>query len=311
MSKVQIENSVTKLSSSIQSGEDEKRDIAKLALKTVVSKIPADMAAGPIKKCLEPLLAAVADERVETKQDSLEVLADILSRFGSILTASHEQMQQAFVKELSSKRPAVRKRAIMCLAALSVNTSDKLFNDLVTAVLDGIKKSQAGGGDDLRTFINASSAISKTAGYRFGKYLDRFVPLLLKVADSISEEEGEDEVREYIMQAFESFIIRCPDEIKKFIELIIILCKEYLEVRRVLLAPPTCQSEKFFFVFCFCFFFWAQRPNFFCTRASILACGRIRSHRLFLHSLDFQIVHRFARSNYTMHAYYAPLHWII
>jgi len=31
------------------------------------------------------------------------------------------------------------------------------------------------------------------------------------------------------MQAFESFIQMCPDEVKKYIELIIILSKEYLE----------------------------------------------------------------------------------
>lgn len=186
------------------------------------------MAQGPVVKCLDPLLQAVSSDNIEIKQDALEVFADILSRFGNIVSAYHESLQQSFIEELASKRPTVRKRAITCLAAISVNTSDKLFEALIDDVLAGISKSLSGG-EDLRMYIQCASAISKTAGHRFGKYLDKFVPLMLKAADNISEDESEDEVREYIMQAFESFIIRCPDEVKHHIELMLILCKEYLE----------------------------------------------------------------------------------
>lgn len=228
MSKVQIENCVTKLSASILKGEDEKRDIATLALKTVISRIPADMATTTVKKCLETLIDAVEGKQQEVKQDAMEVLADILSRFGSILQPYHDRLQKALIAELSSKRQPLRKRASTCLATLSAHTVDKLFNELVETIIKGIQGSSAGG-DALRTYIQAISALSKTAGHRLGKYLDKIVNLLWKVAEDIAEKEGEDEVREYMMQAFESFVTRCPDEIKSHVEYVVMLCRENIE----------------------------------------------------------------------------------
>jgi len=229
MSKVQIENSISKLSNNILKTEDDKRDIAKVALKTVIAKIPAELAQGPVKKSVDTLIEAVDGDKMEIQQDALESLADILIRFGTIVPQSHEKLQKSFIRELTqSKRPPVRKRVIVCLSILSVFTTDKLFNELVETIIKGIKESIKGG-EALRTYLQAISAVSKSAGQRLGKFLDKIIPLLLQAAEEVSEEEGEDEVRENIMQAFESFITRCPEEVKKHVELIIILCKEYIE----------------------------------------------------------------------------------
>lgn len=227
LSKPQIEGCVTKLSTNIMKGEDEKRDIATLALKTVIAKVPADMAA-TVKKCLETLIEAVEGKQQEVKQDALEVLGDILSRFGTMFTSYHEKLQKTFIAELSSKRAPVRKRANACLAILSQYTSDKLFNELVQTVNTDISKSSAGG-EALRTYIQAISGISRTAGYRLGKHLDKIFPLLWNASEQIAEKEGEDEVREYIMQAFESFLTRCSEEVKNHTEYILVLCREYME----------------------------------------------------------------------------------
>ncbi|KAF0974587.1 hypothetical protein FDP41_006619 [Naegleria fowleri] len=250
MSKVQIENSITSLSSNILKGEDEKRDIAAIALKTVISEIPIENALSPIKKCVNPLLQGLASENPEIKLVALDVLSDLLGRFGTMVVEEHEKLQTAFVEELKSSRVSVRKRAIACLAALSVNTNDKLFDTLLTGIVNGIdsliktmkKQKDNKKVEELSTYIQSCSAISKTAGHRFGKYLSRIIPLFMDAAEiiagSLDEEDEEmmdtntevnDEVREYITQAFEAFVTRCPDEVTKYIDYVIIICKEYLE----------------------------------------------------------------------------------
>jgi cullin-associated NEDD8-dissociated protein 1 len=231
MSKQQVENNVAKLSENLALGKDEKRDISTIALKTVVSEIPVDLAVGPIKKAIDNLMKALKTDNQEVKLDALDVLGDILNRFGTIVNTYHADLQTAFTAELNAKRDPIRKRAITCLAELSVHTTDKLFEELIQLVLKNIEK-HIKGGEELRTYIQLTSAISKVVGQRLGKYLNQIVPLLMKAADEISENEsGEDndEVREYIMQAFDSFVTRCPDQIAKHIELILILAKEYLD----------------------------------------------------------------------------------
>jgi len=250
MSKVQIENSITSLSNSILKGEDEKRDIAAIALKTVISEIPMESAQAPIKKCVSPLLQGLASENPEVKLVALDVLSDLLGRFGTIVIEEHEKLQSSFITELKSSRVSVRKRAISCLAALSVHTNDKLFDQLLNVVVNGVdnlikslKKTKENNKiEELSTYIQSCSAISKTAGHRFGKYLTRIIPSFMDAAEIIApslDEENEDmvdtnteindEVREYITQAFEAFVTRCPDEVTKYIDFVIIICKEYLE----------------------------------------------------------------------------------
>ncbi|KAL9653139.1 hypothetical protein ABK040_006355 [Willaertia magna] len=251
MSKTQIENSINSLTASILKGEDEKRDIAAIALKTVISEIPSESAQSPIKKCVQPLLQGLTNENPDVKLVALDVLSDLLDRFGSIVNEEHEKLQKTLADELKSSRVSVRKRTISCLAALSVHTNDKLFDTLIVNVVNGIdnliktmKKSKENDKvEELSTYIQTCSAISKTAGHRFGKYLTRIVPLFMDAAEiiagSLEEDEDEemvdtnteinDEVREYITQAFESFVTRCPDEVSKFVDYVIIICKEYLE----------------------------------------------------------------------------------
>ncbi|KAL0485385.1 cullin-associated NEDD8-dissociated protein [Acrasis kona] len=226
MSKQQVEVNISKLSENLALGKDEKRDISTIALKTVVSEIPIESAVGPVKKAIDNLVKALKTNNQEVKLDALDVLGDILNRFGTLVTSYHSDLQSSFTAELSAKRDPIRKRAITCLAELSVHTSDKLFEELIQLVINKIEANIAGG-EELRTFIQLTSAISKVVGQRLGKHLNKIVPLLMEAAEKISESEND--VREYIMQAFDSFVVRCPDQISKHLHLILILAKEYLE----------------------------------------------------------------------------------
>lgn len=49
---------------------------------------------------------------------------------------------------------------------------------------------------------------SRQSGHRFGEHIERFVPLIHDWSRA-----DDDETREFCLQAFESFINRCPKEI--------------------------------------------------------------------------------------------------
>lgn len=224
--QTQIEDWFKKLIETLLGDDEDKRDIAIIALKIVITKVPIENAPNPVKKALT-LLGKSLEKNVSSDiiSQSLDIYSEILSRFGGILSQKHDELQAAFISELSNSKSIIQKRAILCLAALSVHSSDDLFSKLVRYIIDGIKKEEEGG-EKLKTYIQCCSAISKNAGYRLGKYLKEIVPLLVKSADYIAENE---EVRENIMQAFDSFLQTCPDESKEFLDYFVILAKEYLE----------------------------------------------------------------------------------
>ena len=60
--------------------------------------------------------------------------------------------------------------------------------------------------------------LSRQAGHRVGEHLERIIPLIVKFC-----RVDDDELREYCIQAFESFVRRCPKEISPHIDLVGIL----------------------------------------------------------------------------------------
>lgn len=225
MNANQIESSVVKLCNSLMREKEEKRDIANIALKTVIAEMPVEIAPGPVKKILPLLLQGIQETANEAKLDVIDNMNDLLLRFGLIVAADHEAIQKALIAELNANRIPIRKRATVALASLSITSNDKLFSVLVEQVISGIESSS--GGDRLRTFIQCASAVSRTAGHRLGKFLNRLVPALLHSASSLGE--SEDEAKENILQAFENLVTRCPEQIAPFLLDIISKSKEMLQ----------------------------------------------------------------------------------
>lgn len=57
-------------------------------------------------------------------------------------------------------------------------------------------------------FLFLLSNFSRQAGHRFGEQIEKVMPLIVQYSN-----EDDDELREYCLQAFESFVYRCPKEI--------------------------------------------------------------------------------------------------
>jgi len=208
----QVDEIMVELVNQVLKGKEEQRDICSIGLKTVVVEMPASAGQQAVRQLTPRLVSGIKQDTLEVKLECMDILNDLLKRFGSNLKEeeSHSCLDALFA-QLGSTKAATRKRAISCIASLSAALPDRLLGQLVTSVVEKMKGS--GISLDLRrTYIQTLSAISRSGGYRLGKQLELVVPLVLRQC-SPSKEGGDPEMVEACLQAFESFLLRCPKEV--------------------------------------------------------------------------------------------------
>ncbi|KAL1752017.1 armadillo-type protein [Schizophyllum commune] len=113
---------------------------------------------------------------------------------------------------LAHPRPVVRKRAIGTLAQFAPLAPPELVNGLLEkAVVGGL-------GAPTPTIPQLVSALARTAPAAVAAYVPKVVPAFLErlstaaqTSDEASSEE--EELREYILQALETLVLRCPTEV--------------------------------------------------------------------------------------------------
>lgn len=54
----------------------------------------------------------------EVKFECLDILCDVLHRFGNLMTADHEILLSALLSQLNSNQASVRKKTIACIGEL-------------------------------------------------------------------------------------------------------------------------------------------------------------------------------------------------
>lgn len=208
-------------------GGDELRDIASIGLKTVVTEIPVEpqLYSQILVKRLTPRL--ITGISMEEKPDivgyCLEAMNDLLGRFANQMVADHQKILKVVQPQLNSKRMASRKKAIGCLGHLAVTIPEQMFSELVQN-LTKMMEDSVGKIEALRTSIQAIGAISRSVGFRLGKFLGEIMPRVLKYI-----EKNDDELRESCFQCFENLVLRCPKEISPFLDKIIAACLEYIK----------------------------------------------------------------------------------
>ncbi|GAB1606379.1 cullin-associated NEDD8-dissociated protein 1 [Argonauta hians] len=220
----QVETIVDTLCSNMLSEKEQLRDISSIGLKIVISELPpssTSLAGSICKKITGRLTSAISKEDVSVQLEALDILGDLLSRFGGLLINFHSTILQSLLPQLSSSRLAVRKRAIVAIGYLVMSCNNELYQELITFLLTELERNSST--STTRTYIQAVGAISRQSGHRFGEYLDKMVPLIVGFC-----REEDDELREFCLQAFESFVRRCPKEITPFVDQITPICLEYI-----------------------------------------------------------------------------------
>jgi hypothetical protein len=103
----------------------EGRDIAATGLKTIIATAPEELGPVLIRQCTQRLLASLNKEARGSEQEnreiqnekhhSVDVLNELVSRFGRGMTADQDAIEKAVMPLLFSPQPHPRKRAITCL----------------------------------------------------------------------------------------------------------------------------------------------------------------------------------------------------
>lgn len=228
----QVADICAKLSDLILNGKPELRDIYSIGLKTILSDVSPKTGSAVVTNLCARLLSGLGPDRDHAvKSETLDILTDLLRRFGHDIATEHDTIMDILIAQLTDSSQLVRKRATACVGSLGVMAADALVTRLVKHLVKGIETSSNAA--DARTLIQTIGTLSRTAGHRLGKHLDVIIPILVQFCGDPEDEslhnETSNELRENCFQAFESFVIRCHGEITPHVNSILTLVMTFIK----------------------------------------------------------------------------------
>jgi cullin-associated NEDD8-dissociated protein 1 len=192
------------------------RENALMGLKSLIEGLQDDHKETVQLVLVPRLLAGMKSTDSKIKADILDVLSELIRKFGKAISDKHASIQEAAIACFSGDQ-GLRKKGVACVANLCLFSSDDLFNQVLQLTLAGLNADR---GEHLRRHIQLCNTITRVAADRFGSAVEKVIPLFFKELNrlqSASEEESQsvaaDEVRENILQALDSFISRCPNHV--------------------------------------------------------------------------------------------------
>lgn len=201
----------------ISSNNDELRDIAALALKTVTAQMPtrSTYAHTALNKLAPKLLNHVADAGAsqELLIDSLDILAELITKFSANVTAAlplQNAVLKAVVPAMRRSRPAVRKRSLTVLGALGSCATSDVFTQLSVQLSSDLAPQTSV--DTRKTAVQLIGMFARTCPRRLGRRLPEFMPSVIQTA-----QHDDDELRETCLQSIELILLRCPAEVTPFV----------------------------------------------------------------------------------------------
>lgn len=220
----QVETIVDLLCQHMVSNNEQLRDISSIGLKTVISElpqIPNTLAPNVCQRITGKLSNAIAKSDVSVQLEALDILSDLLSRFGEPLIPFHEVILKALMPQLDSQRQAVRKRTIVAISHLLTTCDTKFYNKVIDELSNGLKNPKDA--STIPTYIQCLASICRQSGHRLCNHIDSIMSFL-----NLYSQKDDDELREFCLQACEAFVQRCPEAIKPHISTIVGLCLQYV-----------------------------------------------------------------------------------
>ncbi|KAI9488039.1 armadillo-type protein [Zychaea mexicana] len=209
----------------VQKDNEILRGITSMGLKTVITEVDPVMGPRICEKIIPKLLQMSQSDSYEMQMDALDILAEVLSRFGSQITVSQQtKIQGTLLPLLDHGRAAVRKRTTVAIGYSVVNLTDTMYISLINYLLDRLQNTK--NSEKLRTLVQCAGVLSRYSTRRLGGYLPKLLPIIVNHA---KEADEDDELREICLQSLESFVLRCPTEITPYINEIIELGLTYLK----------------------------------------------------------------------------------
>lgn len=227
---------IKQLCNMLRNESEQIRDIASIALKTIVSVVPInrDMKAIVDHDLIENLLQAINNNKdVNVQLETLDILIMLIIRVGSQLSDRHNRIQVNLLVLLESDRSAVRKRSMNALANLLACCSDELFANTMSMLMmklaaislpKGLGENYSNSPQCLtaKTYLQCISTIVRIAGHRSNEdQLKEIMPVIHRFCKI-----NDDEMRENCIQTFEAYIRRCPVIVNVCLRDIIGVCLE-------------------------------------------------------------------------------------
>ncbi|KAI8139309.1 armadillo-type protein [Fennellomyces sp. T-0311] len=201
------------------------RGIASMGLKTVITEVDPVMGPRICEKIIPKLLEMSQSDSYEMQMDALDILAEVLSRFGSQITVSQQtKIQGTLLPLLDHGRAAVRKRTTVAIGFSVVHLTDTMYTSLINYLFDRLQNTK--NSEKLRTLVQCAGVLSRYSTKRLGSYLPKLLPIIVGQSQGADDD---DELREICLQSLESFVLRCPTEITPYINEIIELGLTYLK----------------------------------------------------------------------------------
>lgn len=119
--------------------------------------------------------------------EALDILSDLLSRFGTILHPYHAMLLDALLPQLNSGRQAVRKRTVVAIGYLASTCGLVHYQKMVGILLEELQKGVSSG--HANTYIQCCATVCKNAGQRFAEYLDQIVRMLMEACKTTDDDE--------------------------------------------------------------------------------------------------------------------------
>lgn len=209
---------------------DDNRDTAIIALRAIVTEIPPG---SPVikevlidKEAIRIMKAISSIESQQVKIAGLEILSELIRRFGRIMNTMHKPLLDTCLQQMAASSAATQKRAIACLSHLVVVVPENLFTTFMSSFVDIVEKATRT--DHVRTYIQCLGVLSQSVGHRLGRFLNRIVPVIAKHCSAKSAQQ-EIDMRENCFSAFTSLAIFCPKEITPFLTTILELCLSFVK----------------------------------------------------------------------------------
>lgn len=219
---------IRQLCKMLDSDSEESRDIASIALKTIVAEIPTTRKMIEIiNHDLNPnLMGVIAHKKdINVQLESLDILNELINRVGSQLNG-HDKIQQHLLSQLDSERSAVRKRSMNALSSLLSCCSEELFNRTITLLIEALVKSADSQPPCTmaKTLLQCLATVIRSTGHRSNiEQFTQVLPIIYSLCKI-----NDDELREYSLQTFESYVRRCPKSVNGSLPDIIRICIEFL-----------------------------------------------------------------------------------
>ncbi|KAK7208229.1 armadillo-type protein [Myxozyma melibiosi] len=218
VNETQLANILNRLSAVAPSDSD--RSLNSTALRTIISNVPATASTGKmfVARLLHTLLP-----NLRNSTESVEVLVELVNRFGSSLTeAQIEETQNALIGVFETGKGLVRKRAVSALGALSRHLPTPLWENMVLYLTSSFASSASP--DRLRILVLVCGTLCRADRARLGPYLPKLAPSVFKAL-----EVDDDDLREAALSALDTFVVLCPLQMAQFNEEVVAAGSKFIK----------------------------------------------------------------------------------